>query len=118
QPCAPFELVINKDVWAKMPANDHKLVEVVAKLVTFESWLRIGAEDAKAFDFYRKQGVIMTELDDEVQYATRKIGLDWADKTAKEGKSKWFARIHKSQVDFDNAWRDADDWRKVKVKRT
>ena len=118
QPCAPFELVINKDVWAKMPANDQKLVEVVAKLVTFESWLRIGAEDAKAFDFYKKQGVIMTELDDEVQYAARKIGLDWANKTVKEGKSKWFARVHKSQTDFDLAWRDADDWRKVKVKRT
>lgn len=118
QPCAPFELVINKDVWAKMPANDHKLVEVVAKLVTFESWLRIGAEDAKAFDFYKKQGVIMTELDDEVQFATRKIGLDWAEKTSKEGKSKWFARVHKSQTDFDLAWRDADEWRKVKVKRT
>jgi len=118
QPCAPFELVINKDVWAKMPANDHKLVEVVAKLVTFESWLRIGAEDAKAFDFYKKQGVIMTELDDEVQYAARKVGLDWANKTEKEGKSKWFARVHKSQTDFDLAWRDADDWRKVKVKRT
>lgn len=118
QPCAPFELVINKDVWTKMPANDQKLVEVVAKLVTFESWLRIGAEDAKAFDFYKKQGVIMTELDDEVQYATRKIGRDWADKTAKESKSKWFARVHKSLTDFDTAWRDADDWRKVKVKRT
>jgi TRAP-type mannitol/chloroaromatic compound transport system substrate-binding protein len=118
QPCAPFELVINKDVWAKMPANDHKLVEVVAKLVTFESWLRIGAEDAKAFDFYKKQGVIMTELDDEVQFATRKIGLDWAEKTSRESKSKWFARVHKSQSDFDLAWRDADEWRKVKVKRT
>jgi len=118
QPCAPFELVINKDVWAKMPANDHKLVELVAKLVTFESWTRIGAEDAKAFDFYKKQGVIMTELDDEVQFAARKIGRDWADKTARESKSKWFARVHKSLTDFDVAWREADDWRKVKVKRT
>ena len=117
QPCAPFELVINKDVWAKMPANDHKLVEIVAKLVTYESWTRIGAEDAKAFEFYKKQGVIMTELDDEVQFAARKIGLDWAEKTVKEGKSKWFARVHKSQSDFDLAWREADDWRKVKVKR-
>lgn len=118
QPCAPFELVINKDVWNKMPANDHKLVELVAKLVTYESWTRIGAEDAKAFEFYKKQGVIMTELDDEVQFAARKIGLDWAEKTVKEGKSKWFARVHKSLSDFDNAWLEADDWRKVKVKRS
>jgi len=117
QPCAPFELVLNKGVWDKMPEADRKLVEVVAKLVTFESWARIGAEDAKAFEFYKKNGVTLIELDEEVQFATRKIGLDWADKTVKEGKSKWFAKVHKSQQEFDAAWRDADDWRKVKIKR-
>lgn len=116
QPTAPFELVINKDVWAKMPANDRQLVELVAKLVTMETWTRIGAEDVKAFDFFKKQGVQMVELDDEVQFAARKIGLDWADKTSKEGKYKWFSKVHKSQVEFDAAWRDADHWRKVKVK--
>ena len=118
QPTAPFELVINKDVWAKMPAADQRLVETVAKLVTFESWLRIGAEDAKALDFYRKQGVTVIELDDEVQFAARKIGLDWAEKTVKEGKYKWFAPVHKSLSDFDKAWAEADDYRKVKVKRS
>lgn len=118
QPCAPFELVLNKDVWDKMPEADRKLVEVVAKLVTFESWARIGAEDAKAFEFYKKNGVTLIELDEEVQFATRKIGLDWADKTAKEGRSKWFAKVHKSQQEFDAAWKNADDWRKVKVKRS
>jgi len=117
QPTAPFELVINKDVWAKMPPADRQLVELVAKLVTMETWTRIGAEDVKAFDFFKKQGVTMVELDDEVQFAARKIGLDWADKTAKEGKFPWFAKVHKSQVEFDAAWRDADHWRKVKVKQ-
>ncbi|WP_295642363.1 TRAP transporter substrate-binding protein DctP [uncultured Methylibium sp.] len=117
QPTAPFELVINKDVWNKMPPADRQLVELVAKLVTMETWTRIGAEDVKAFDFFKKQGVQMVELDDEVQFAARKIGLDWAEKTAKDGKYKWFAKVHKSQVDFDAAWRDADHWRKVKVKQ-
>ena len=56
-----------------------KLVELVAKLVTFESWIKIGQEDAKALDFYRKAGNEIIELDAEVQYAARKIGLDWAD---------------------------------------
>jgi len=117
QPCAPFELVVNKGVWDKMPANDQKLVEVVAKLVTFESWARIGAEDAKAFDFYKQQGVTMIELDAEVQYAAHDIGQKWADKTIKETKSKWFAKVHKSLQEFETAWANADDWRKVKVKR-
>ena len=118
QPTAPFELVINKDIWSKMPANDQRLVETVAKLVTFESWLRIGAEDAKAFEFFKKQGVTMIELDDEVQFAARKIGQDWAEKTAKEGKFKMFAEVHKSLMDFEKSWAEADDWRKVKVKRS
>jgi TRAP-type mannitol/chloroaromatic compound transport system substrate-binding protein len=116
QPTAPFELVINQDVWKKMPPADQQLVEIVAQQVTLESWLRIGAEDVKAFEFYKSQGIQMLELDDEVQFAARKIGLDWADKTAKEGKFKWFAEVHKSQVEFDRAWLHADSWRKVKVK--
>jgi TRAP-type mannitol/chloroaromatic compound transport system substrate-binding protein len=118
QPTAPFELVINKDAWGKMPENDRKLVETVAKLVTFESWTRIGFEDAKAYEFFKKQGVEMIQLDDEVQFAARKIGLEWAEKTAKEGKHKWFARVHKSLQDFDAEWANADNWRKVKVKRS
>ena len=100
-----------------MPAADQQLVEIVAEQVTLESWLRIGAEDVKAFDFYKKAGVEMIELDEEVQFAARKLGLEWAEKTAKEGKHKYFADVHKSQVDFDEAWRHADSWRKVKVRK-
>ena len=116
QPTAPFELVINKDVWTKMPEADRKLIEIVSEQVTLECWMRVGAEDVKAFDFYKAQGVEMIELDDEVQFAARKLGLDWADRTAKSGKFKYFAEVHQSQVDFDKAWRNADSWRKVKVK--
>ncbi len=58
----------------------------------------------------------MIELDDEVQFAARKLGLDWAEKTATEGKYKHFAEVYKSQMAFDEAWRNADSWRKVKVK--
>ena len=116
QPTAPFELCINKEAWAKLSAADKKLVETVAKLVTFESWLKIGQEDAKALDFYKKAGNIITELDPEVQYAARKIGLDWAEKTAKENKYPWFARVHASQKQFDTMWKGASSWRTVKVK--
>ena len=56
QPTAPFELCINKETWAKVSPADRSLMELVAQLVTFESWLRIGQEDAKALEFYRKAG--------------------------------------------------------------
>ncbi len=74
QPTAPFELCINKETWAKVPPADQQLVEQVAKLVTFESWIKIGNEDAKALDFYKKAGNEIIELDVEVQRQARKIG--------------------------------------------
>jgi len=114
QPTAPFELVINKEAWAKVAEPDRKLIEAVAKLVTFESWLRIGNEDAKALDFYRKAGNQIIELDPEVQYLGRKIGLDWAAKTAKG--NPWFAKVHESLTGFEASWKGADRWRTVKVK--
>lgn len=116
QPTAPFEMCVNKEAWAKLSAADKKLVETAAKLVTFESWLRIGQEDAKALAFYKKAGNTIIELDAEVQYAGRQIGLDWAEKVAKEGKYPWFAKVHKSQKEFDALWKGAEHWRTVKVK--
>ncbi len=114
QPTAPFELVVNKEVWTKMPEADRRLVETVAKLVTFESWTRIGQEDAKALEFYKKAGNQIIELDAEVQYRARQIGLDWAEKTAKA--NPWFSKVHDSQKAFDALWKGAERYRTVKVR--
>ncbi|MSP98490.1 MAG: C4-dicarboxylate ABC transporter substrate-binding protein [Betaproteobacteria bacterium] len=116
QPTAPFELVINKETWAKLSDADKKLVEVVARLVTVDFWLKVGQEDAKALEFYKKAGNTIIELAPEVQYAGRKIGLDWAEKTAKSGKYPAFAKIFQSQKDMDVLWKGAAGWRTVKVK--
>lgn len=116
QPTAPFELCINKEAWAKLTDADKKLVETIAKLVTFESWLKIGQEDAKALEFFKKAGNTIIELAPEVQYAGRKIGLDWAEKTAKENKYPWFAKVFASQKELDALWKGASGWRTVKVK--
>ena len=112
QPTAPFELVINKDVWQKMPAADQQLVQLIARLVTFESWIKVGNEDAKALEFYRKAGNQIIELDADVQKQARKIGLDWATKTAE--KDPAFAKILKSQIDFEKEWEGAERWRTIR----
>ena len=116
QPTAPFELVLNKETWAKLSDADKKLVEVVARLVTVDFWLKVGQEDAKALEFYKKAGNTIIELAPEVQYAGRKIGLDWADKTAKSGKYPAFAKVFQSQKEMDALWKGAAGWRTVKVK--
>jgi TRAP-type mannitol/chloroaromatic compound transport system substrate-binding protein len=115
QPTAPFELCINKDVWAKLAANDRKLIELTAKLVTFETFTRIGHEDAKALEFFRKNGNEIVELDAELQYAVRERGHAWADKT-KAG-NPWFEKTLNSQRQFEALWKDAPRYRNVKVKQ-
>ena len=113
QPVAPFELVINKEAWAKVNAADQRLVELVAKLVTFETWVKVGNEDAKALEFFRKAGNEIIELDVEVQRQTRKIGLEWARKTAQG--NPWFQKVLQSQLDFEKSWEGAERWRTIKA---
>jgi TRAP-type mannitol/chloroaromatic compound transport system substrate-binding protein len=115
QPTAPFELVINKDAWGKLNDRDKKLVELAAKLVTFESWTRIGQEDAKSLDVYKKAGNEIIELAPEVQYKVREIANKWADEQA--AKDAWFKKVLESQRNFEKMWANADDYRKVKVAR-
>jgi len=113
QPTAPFELCINKEAWAKVTPADQRLVEQVAKLVTYDSWVKVGVEDAKALDFYKKAGNEIIELDVEVQRQARKIGRDWAAKTAKD--NPWFGKILKSQEDFEKSWDGAERWRTIRT---
>ncbi len=111
QPTAPFELVINQKAWAKISDRDKQLVALAAKLVTFESWTRIGHEDAKALDFYKKQGNEIIVLDADVQRQAKKLSIAWAQKQAKT--NPWFDKVLKSQLAFEQLWRDASHYRNV-----
>jgi TRAP-type mannitol/chloroaromatic compound transport system substrate-binding protein len=111
QPTAPFELAINPDAWAALSERDQQLVALAAKLVTFESWTRIGNEDAKALDFYRKEGNEIIVLDAAVQAKGKKLGIEWAQEQAKS--NPWFDKVWKSQIAFEELWKDAAHYRNV-----
>ncbi len=111
QPVAPFEVMFNKEAWSKISDLDRTLIQQAAKLVTFESWTRIGQEDAKALDFYRKAGNEIIELDVAVQKQTKKIANEWAETQAKE--NPWFEKAWRSQVEFESLWKDAARYRNV-----
>ncbi len=111
QPVAPFEMVINPGAWNKLSARDKTLVELAAKIVTFETWTRIGQEDAKALEFYKKEGNEIIVLDADVQRKAKKLALEWADKQAKD--NPWFAKVLKSQRDFEKLWSQATYYRNV-----
>jgi TRAP-type mannitol/chloroaromatic compound transport system substrate-binding protein len=113
QPTAPFELCVNKAAWARLSPRDQKLVEQTAKLVTFESWTRIGQEDARSLDVYRQAGNEIIELSPEVQYETKKVAMAWAKGIAE--KDTWFKRVLDHQAEFEKSWKGADRYRKVLV---
>lgn len=111
QPTAPFEVVINKDAFAKLSDGDKKMVELAAKLVTLESWMKVGHEDAKALQFYRDQGNEIIVLDAEVQKKGKELGVAWAKEQAKS--NSWFDKVLKSQLAFERLWKDAAHYRNV-----
>ena len=111
QPTAPFELVINQKAWDKLSDRDKQLVALAAKMVTFESWTRIGHEDAKALEFFKKQGNEIIVLDADVQRQAKKLAIDWAKEQAKD--NPWFDKVLKSQLAFEKLWRQATHYRNV-----
>ena len=114
QPSAPFEMMFNEEAWAKLSDQDKSLIEQAAKMVTFESWLRIGNEDAKALEFFRKEGNEIIVLDDDVIKETRKLADAWAEEQAKN--NAWFAKVLKSQLEFEDLWKDAASYRNLKAR--
>lgn len=114
QPTAPFELVINQRAWDSLSEADQELIRTAAMLTTLESWLTIGQEDAKALQFFRDAGVEIIDLDPEVQYQTREVGLAWANGVAET--NPWFARVLEHQLAFEDLWKDASRYRNVLVK--
>ncbi len=112
QPVAPFELQFNEQAWNTLPERDRKLIAVAAKLVSLESWIRFGQEDAKALDHYRQAGNKILVLDDAFQVEVKRAARDWAEVQAKD--NPWFARVWKSQQDFELLWKDAPQYRDLK----
>lgn len=111
QPVAPYELVINNSAWEALSDQDKEMVQFAAELVTFESWMRLGNEDAKALQFYRDNGNELIVLEDEVKEAAKRLGMEWADRQA-EG-NEWFERVLTSQREFETRWSEADSYRKM-----
>jgi len=112
QPSAPFELCLNKAAWGKLSDKDKKLVEMAAKQVTLESWMRVGAEDAKALKFFREQGNEIIELSSEVQKATKDMSVKWADEQA--AANPWFKKVWESQRAFEALWANASSYRNTR----
>lgn len=112
QPVAPFELQFNKEAWNALSERDRDLVALAAKLVSLESWIRFGQEDAKSLGHYRQAGNEILVLDSAFQAEAKRAARDWAEVQA--GSNPWFAKVWKSQQDFEMLWKDATLYRDLK----
>jgi TRAP-type mannitol/chloroaromatic compound transport system substrate-binding protein len=77
-----------------------------------ESWMRVGAEDAKALKFFREQGNEIIELSPEVQKATKEMSVRWADQQA--ASNPWFKKVWESQRAFEKLWANAGSYRNTR----
>lgn len=111
QPTAPYELVINDEAFAALSDHDKQMVQLAAEMVTLESWLKIGDEDAKALEFYRENGNELIVLDDEVKRKVKRIATSWAEQQAQG--NDWFSRVFDSQQAYELLWKDAESYREV-----
>ncbi|HJP20741.1 MAG TPA: TRAP transporter substrate-binding protein DctP [Alphaproteobacteria bacterium] len=112
QPSAPFECVVNKAAWGKLSARDQGLVKLAGKMTTIDFWTKVGHEDAKALDFYRKAGNEIIELDESVQKEVKKMAVKWGDDQA--AKNPWFAKVWNAQKAYGVLWKDAARYRNTK----
>lgn len=111
QPSAPYELVINPKAFDALSDHDKKMVGLAAKMVTLESWLTIGDEDARALQFYRENGNEVIVLDDEVKRKVKDLAIAWADKQGED--NAWFKRVLEAQRTYEQLWLEAESYRDV-----
>lgn len=111
QPTAPYELVINPEAWDALSEQDQHMLRLAAKLVTLESWMTIGDEDARALQYYRDNGNEVIVLDDSVKRKVKDIAGAWADVQAED--NPWFARVLEAQRAYEQLWLEAESYREV-----
>ena len=111
QPVAPMELMFNKKAWDSLSADDQKLMEDAARLATFDSWTKVGHEDAKALEFYKSEGNEIIELAEDVQVSVKNEAVKWG-KTQGET-NDWFKKAYESQLAYETLWKDASRYRNV-----
>lgn len=102
QPCAPFELEINKDKWESLPKDLQVIIQKTARLVTFEAWLQMGELDMHALGVFKKKGNEIIVLNPKTQKKVHFLGKKWAE--SKAAGNPMFRKVLDSQNKFEKEW--------------
>lgn len=95
QPASLNECMFNKDAWAKISDHDKEVIEVAAKINTYESFLAYANADVDAWAELKKSDVEFVELDQSFIDKAREVSFAWAEKQAAE--NEWFKKAYESQ---------------------
>lgn len=109
QPTVLYECMFNKKAWERIGKRNQELIKVAADLEMYVEYENRGHKDAEAYQFFKKNGNIFVNVDDEVVVEARRLSDEWADKIGAE--NEWFARIIKSQREYEAIWENSDHYR-------
>lgn len=102
---ATQECVIRKDAWDALEPRDQKLFEMATRLMTAFTWIRLGDQDARAYQEWVKSGNEIINLDPSFLEEITKVSIEWQDELA--AKNPWFKKILESQRAYQKLWSGA-----------
>jgi TRAP-type mannitol/chloroaromatic compound transport system substrate-binding protein len=110
QPGAVLECLFHKAQWESFDAATRASIELAAKKVTIESWMKLNVEDAKALQKLKADGVEVVKLDPSYIATVKKATGEWEDKTATSA-GDWFNKVLKHKREFEAIWSGSKEYR-------
>jgi len=107
-PQAAFEVLINMDVWNSLPADLQSIFEHSCEASLVRSWSLVDGADTVAITALQDYGTEFVKLPDDVQMAITELAHEKYAELAAE--DEFFAKVYKSQTDFDIAFRAFKDF--------
>lgn len=98
-PAAVHDCIINKDVWAKIPANDQHLMETAGRLAMLDTYLGYVKMDLTAYARMKESSPAeMIIVDDSLVKAVKAASAEWAEEQS--ATNPWFKKIYEDQSAF------------------
>jgi TRAP-type mannitol/chloroaromatic compound transport system substrate-binding protein len=97
-PCMVYQVMVNKDLWNKLPADVQNLLRVTVEARTYQDYVYNQVKDAEAIAKYRELGVKFFTVPDDVQQAIIQRSREFVDKHIAE--DPVYAEIWQSQSTF------------------
>ncbi|RLB14036.1 MAG: hypothetical protein DRG63_09190 [Deltaproteobacteria bacterium] len=102
QTSGPFETLVNKDKWNKLPDDLKDVVKAALKEAALKSMTEWTVQDAAAVEFFKSKGVKIITLSPDVVAEIKRLGKIVFDEHAK--KDPFYAKVLNSQREFHKKW--------------